>query len=616
MITTDEDNPLIVVQRAWDYVREEIEASDPDVGQKRVPFLSRLYHAISRTFEGISEQVAHGSIHPYVQLRSLAYEADPKQRECYDVDRPVRVGFFPIGGNPVWWGHILASLMAMDALSLDTLVFRVQGEIRYKDLPETDRVPVSDRHETARELIGRFFPLIRYTDLGSEPDNDREGAEEMYRYLELNRERRIDMFYLLGIETRERVERYFAQQYEAAARHGLGDDPKHRLTIGWIQRGEYGAKATPEEIQSISRGCRDLSGYRQLIDSALVQDPCIDLNVSSTYYRNTHDDAIVPGLVHEHAKTHGFYGHPPIDPRTGKPFDYSEDEHFRLKLRPVAEGIANHIVRLSERDGAQETMVVSIDGPSGSGKTTIAQEVAKYLALRDYVSAHIPFDVFLKDKDWRSGMEKLILGETLNPAEREALGDTADDVQEADAYYDEESFWDGEARERLVRELRGFCWSDEDEITLVVRDGYHRPTKESRDFSYSVRRGAVVLIDGKYSNREELAPHYDIRYRLVDNPDRTKAKFEMRTRSLSPNTADSQMRFYDVGLIPSYARYAARTHQCIDCTIDLYGDEWRLVKESPNLEEMLACIDDEACSASVQSPAVVLEDASIGEAAT
>ena len=616
VVKTDENTPLIAVQRAWDYVREEIEASDPAVGQKRVPFLSRLYHAINRTFGGISEQVADGSIDPYASLRSLAYDGDPTHRECHDIDRPIRVGFFPIGGNPVWWGHILSSLMAMDALGLDTLVYRIQGEIRYKDLPETDRVPVSDRHEIAREVIDRFFPLIRYTDLGSEPDNDREGAEEMHRYFELNSDRRIHMHYLLGIETRERVERYFAQQYQAAARHDLGSNPNHRLTIGWIQRGEYGAEATADEIERISHSQQGESDYGQRIKSALVQDPSIDLNVSSTYYRNTHDDAIVPRLVHEHAKTHGFYGHPPIDPRTGAPFDYSEDEHFRLKLRPVTEGMANQIVRLSERDGTEASIVVSIDGPSGSGKTSIAQEVAKYLALRDYESVHIPFDIYLWDKDWRSGMEKLILGDALNPVEREAVGDAAGQVEAAETYCDEETFWDVEARERLVRELARFRQSGAKEITLVVQNGYDRPTKENREFVYTVKRGSVVLIEGKYCNREELAPNYDIRYRLVDHPDRTKAKFEMRTRSLSPNTADSQMRFYDVGLIPSYARYAERTHEFIDCTIDLYGDEWRLVKETPSLETMLACVDDDTSSTKEGAPAVVREHARSGEAAT
>jgi hypothetical protein len=101
-----------------------------------------------------------------------------------------------------------------------------------------------------------------------------------------------------------------------------------------------------------------------------------------------------------------------------------------------------------------------------------------------------------------------------------------------------------------------------------------------QDFTYEIEAGMVIIIDGKYCNREELCPCYDIHYRLYDNPDRTKAKFEMRTRSLSPATADNQMRFYDVGLVPSYWAYAERTGEVIDWIVDLRGDDWRLVEPS------------------------------------
>ena len=46
-----------VVARAWDYIKEDIEASDPDVAKKSVPFLSRLYHAINKTFAAMIKQL-------------------------------------------------------------------------------------------------------------------------------------------------------------------------------------------------------------------------------------------------------------------------------------------------------------------------------------------------------------------------------------------------------------------------------------------------------------------------------------------------------------------------------------------------------------------------------
>jgi uridine kinase len=323
---------------------------------------------------------------------------------------------------------------------------------------------------------------------------------------------------------------------------------------------------------------QEATGCRGHVSSVLIQDPDIDLHVSSTYYRNTHDAAIVPSAIDRHARDHGFYGHPPIDPRTGKPYDYTEDEHFRIKLRPVTEGIANQVVRLSERVDRKQTLVISIDGPSGSGKTTIGQEVTKFLRLRGYESVHISLDLFLRDKGWRSAMEKRVLGQALSEEAKALLGRSLQKMPALEAYYDEESFWDVAAREDLIRQIDRFRRSGRDRQTLAVRDGYDRLTKTTKDVFFELERGMVVIIDGKYANREELARCYDVHYRLYDNPDRTKAKFEMRTRSLSPSTADTQMLFYDVGLVPSFGAYAERTRDAIDWIIDLRSDDWELVR--------------------------------------
>ncbi len=570
----------VVVARAWDYIRMDIEASDPEVAQKQVPFLSRLYHAIDKTVATLMAKVESGTVDPFADLVSTTYGPEIAQAEFHPLDRPVRVGFFPMASNPLWWGHILVALMSQAALNLDTVVFRVQGEIRYKDLPETDRVPVYDRHEITKTILAAFYPLLRYTDLGSEPNNDREGADEMYRYLALNQGTDLHMHYLLGIESQQRVTRYLRQQYEAAKKHDVGGSTHHQVTIGWIQRGEYGAKITEEELGALSTQARTAAGYRGRLHSVLVQDPHIDLQVSSTYYRNTHDVAIVPRVIDEHARGRGFYGHPPIDPRTGKPYDYTEEEHFRIKLRAVTESIANQVVRMSERIGRGKTLVIGIDGPSGSGKTTIGEEVAKFLALRGYESVQVSFDIFMRSKRWRSAMEKGVLGQPLSDEERERLGEMLGRTQPTNAYHDEEIFWDVGAREAFVQQIDQFRHSGETKRTLVVRNGYDRLTKRMQDFAFEIRAGMVIIIDGKYCNREELCPCYDIHYRLYDNPDRTKAKFEMRTRSLSPATADNQMRFYDVGLVPSYWAYAERTRGAIDWIVDLRGDDWGLVESS------------------------------------
>jgi len=217
------------------------------------------------------------------------------------------------------WGHLLVAFMSVNALSLDTAIMRVQGEIRYKKLPESDRVPVKDRHEVAQKVFSRLFPLMRYTDLGIEADNDMEGFEEFIRFLELNKDRKMHGYYLIGVENEARVEKYTQQFYEMVEKYkDRIDNENHKITIAWIQRGEYGERITTKELDTTNRRLQEKVGAKEKIEAVLIKDPDIDLNVSSTYYRNSHDAAIVPYQVDEHAKRHGYYGHPPIDPRTGK----------------------------------------------------------------------------------------------------------------------------------------------------------------------------------------------------------------------------------------------------------------------------------------------------------
>ncbi|MFC1709948.1 hypothetical protein ACFL2J_07840, partial [Candidatus Omnitrophota bacterium] len=571
------------VLRVWSVIRSDIEAVDPEVDQKETPFLSRLYHALKRTFIEIAQKAANGQIDPFALFDTRKFGKEVQDRRLHDLDRPLNIGFLAITANPINWGHILVVFMAMNALDLDAVVMRTQGEIAYKKLPESDRVPVKDRHELSEVVFGNLFPLLRRTDLGSEPNNDIEGFEELIRLLEMNEDRKINIFNLIGIENEERVQKYGPTFYEITNRLADRLHSVHGINIGWIQRGEYGARITQEEIDGINTRFQEEAGAEQRIPMALIKDPDIDLNVSSTYYRNSHDAAIVPHQVDEHARAHGYYGHPPIDPRTGKPFDYSEDELFKLKLRPITEGIAGEVVRRAERKGEDSSMVIGIDGASGSGKTTIAYEVGQFVEARGYKYVVISSDIFLKLKIWRGAVEKIVTGEELTEADREILGEVARKIAPNQTYFDEEDFWRNEGVLKILREIDEFRRTGEDRITLSVLDAYVRGGDPMRqDIEFEIEKGMIIIVDGKYVMREELQEFFDIRYRLYDNPDRTMAKFEMRTRSLNPNSADRQMKFYDAGMVPSFIKYEERTQDSIDYFIDVSGDEetWKLVSSA------------------------------------
>jgi hypothetical protein len=89
----------------------------------------------------------------------------------------------------------------------------------------------------------------------------------------------------------------------------------------------------------------------------LVSDPDVDLEVSSTTYRMTHDRALVPKKVDLHARKNNLYNHSPegIDPI----------EHVKRQLQPVINEMVGHIVPFAA--AGKKVIMVSLDGGSGTG---------------------------------------------------------------------------------------------------------------------------------------------------------------------------------------------------------------------------------------------------------
>jgi hypothetical protein len=277
--------------------------------KSETPFLNRIQHAFGKAFATVMKIAEQGRIDPFGDLVSTRYAPETGRIELHALDRPIRAGFLALAGNPLWWGHILVALMSQGICKLDTVVFRVQGQIEYKDVSRSDRVPIQVRHNLVKIVLANFYPLLRYTDLGSEPGNKWEGADELHRYFALNQDRALHIFYLLGVESRERVIKYLTQHYKAVKAYDFGRNSEHQLTIGWIQRGKYGTQITESELKDLSIQVQQQVGYPDPIPSVLIQDPHIDLGVSSSYYRDTHDPTIVPRFIDAYAKVHGLYGY-------------------------------------------------------------------------------------------------------------------------------------------------------------------------------------------------------------------------------------------------------------------------------------------------------------------
>jgi len=570
------------MKNIWSKVSGTIEEVDPDVESKTEPFLSRLYAVLKRTFEGLIFQAKMGETEPFAKIRTMKYGKEVEDSRLVDVDREVSVGFLAVAGNPLNWGHLLAAYMPVKILGLDVGVMRVQGEIGYKKLLASERVSVKDRHGVVKAVLKDLFPLLRYTDLGSEPKNDQEGFEEFIRFLELNADRHMHGVYLLGIENEERVENYTRQFYQMMKKYKDRISDKHRITIGWIQRGEYGKRITKDELDATNeRICSEEKGEKAL-PVVLIKDKGIDLNVSSTYYRMTQDGAFVPKQVHEHAKKNGYYGHPPLDPRTGMPVTKNQEDYFRLQLQPVAKSIANQIRKAIANGVTENTPLVSLDGGSGSGKSTIAEEVAKILSEDGIETEIIPLDMFLKDRRWRLAIQKIVTGrkEELTVEESMLLGDLIRMVKAKKEYLEEEDFFDLEGILKMFREVEAFRRSAKGSEKFFISKAYDQATKTVGPKTIPIQKKQVIIFEGKYANKEELQKYFDLRYRLHDAEDRTAARFEIRSRKLSPNDADMQIIFYKLSLVPSFEKYDQRTEKDIHGFIDLRGEKWFL-KDTP-----------------------------------
>jgi len=181
----------------WDEVRKELEALDPDVMEKHEGLTPRLYHAMNRTLSSISQKIENGHIRPFARLNTLRHSPEPNDPDLKEVKDEIRVGVLPVTGNPLNWGHVLISLMTMDQMNLDTLVFLVHGDIEHKDNTEENGPSTADRHDMVRKVVEQWKPLIRYSDAAI--GNSEIGEFNVHEFMKLNPGQKMKVVYLLRL---------------------------------------------------------------------------------------------------------------------------------------------------------------------------------------------------------------------------------------------------------------------------------------------------------------------------------------------------------------------------------------------------------------------------------
>ncbi|MFZ5801692.1 MAG: HEAT repeat domain-containing protein [Candidatus Omnitrophota bacterium] len=561
----------------WDHIRNELESYDPQIRLKTQGYLPRLYHALRRLIAGIQEKVDRGEIAPDAFLKMYRYrdrqDALPERR----LDRPLRVGFFPVANNPFNWGHLLVAFTAMERLNLDTVIFRVHGEIKYKRVPQSDKVPPEERHPLSEKVIrNHYFPFFRYTDLGLRDDVD--GYTALFEYAgELEPDRDIDFYFIMGSETEGRVSQFTDVFYQGIKKYGVS--PHHKMNWVLMQRGEYGRTLTQEAADRFMIERAEALGVEQPIPVHVLTGPDVDLNIYSTYYREGGDEATVPREVHAFGVQHQYWGN-------------RLDEHgayvdrvtaFRADLQPIVGEIADRIIEARDRKTPVNPFgLFAFDGPSGAGKTTVVEEVQAELQRRGYHVVHLGLDVLLRTPGWRRKIEEYVTGEKADPRGKIKAG----------IYLNEAAFFRARSIQRLFREILRFRDSGEAQKEFHVRNAYRRVREDEGpsivpSFDFTLTRDTILLVDGKYAqyyHEPSLAGLYDLSFRIQDNPGRNIALFQKRSRHLKPAEELRKLVFYDRALQPSYERYTKETAALFDYEIDLTREFFSLVpnaKRSP-----------------------------------
>ena len=194
--------------------------------------LREVLRVAEASLDRIAHHLAAGRIEPRPPLRLSAY--DPMRARRASV---VRLGVFPVNGNPIHWGHLLSCLRAVADHRLDVVAFVIQGTDPRKAL---SAVTEHHRHAMAQRVLRSLAPLVMYSDIGR--GNARVGEDNIFRLLQLNRHQRIHAHYVVGSDHYRRVDAAGnpdtlprLEGNLAARAHGF-DARVHRLGVLFLER--------------------------------------------------------------------------------------------------------------------------------------------------------------------------------------------------------------------------------------------------------------------------------------------------------------------------------------------------------------------------------------------
>lgn len=199
--------------------------------------LCTIQDRLRSALERIADLLRAGRLEPAAAVR-----LGPGDPASEPVPRTLRLGVYPVNGNPLHWGHVLCGLEAVAQHELDRVAYVVQGVDRRK--LEMSAATELDRHLMARMVLRPFSPLLAYSGIGL--GNERVGEENLFELLRLNPRQPIEATYIVGgdhyrvadpagnPDTLVRLEARIADPANAF------DAARHAVQVLFVERGERG----------------------------------------------------------------------------------------------------------------------------------------------------------------------------------------------------------------------------------------------------------------------------------------------------------------------------------------------------------------------------------------
>ena len=202
---------------------------------------------------------------------------------------------------------------------------------------------------------------------------------------------------------------------------------------------------------------------------------------------------------------------------------------------PIFEKIADEIERKKDKN---RSFVIGISGIDGAGKTSFAESLERYLVKHDKETQAIHLDDFHNPKAIRYAGEN-----------------------EAENYYTR-SFNINLIEEKLLKPLRK---KKAYTTTMTVLDW--RTDKYDTERKYVFRQDTLVIFEGVFLFRKELAPYIDYKIFLDIPFDESKRRAQIRD-------AEADISKYDSKYLPAQSRYLEEylPEKTADMVID--NGEW------------------------------------------